>query len=199
MATTEAQRVVTVFLDQCAVQRAGDVTPAQDELVRLQRTVQAEEAGRQLLCFLVDPRYAAGLGVHEVLRRLIQFIQTVTSSSHRPTQTPPLITALVHHVVATEAQAQLLRDATVLLVLAAISDEARHIEVRLDTADGGIALVVESNRPWTVADQQALQRIRAVVEQDGGMWATRLAPTGASWLAEVRVPMGRANEVTYGS
>jgi hypothetical protein len=137
---TEIQVVVAALLDQCAHQRAGMLpTSYQEDPMRLPRMLQAEAAGRELMAALVRPDPYPDLSLGAVLRRLIGYLQTVITASTSEEQIAPFLTARVHHVAVEPDVARLLRDAAILLVLAAYDDGAGNIDVRLASEAMGCA------------------------------------------------------------
>src|SRR6266542_3177418 len=133
MPTTEVHIGVAAFLEQCAQQRAGAVsTLYEDDPMRLPRMLQAEAAGRELMAALVRPDPYPDISLGAVIRRLVGYIQTILTASTPAEEITPLLTVRTHHVSVGADAARLLRDAAILLVLAALDDGAQEVAVRLD-------------------------------------------------------------------
>jgi len=196
MPTTEVHIGVAAFLEQCAQQRAGAVsTLYEDDPMRLPRMLQAEAAGRELMAALVrsDPYPDISLGA--VIRRLIGYVQTILNASTPAEEIVPLLTVRAHHVTVGADAARLLRDTTVLLVLAALDDGAQNVEVRLDSECAGTCLTVESDRPGIAVGLPALNALRDNIGACGGTWKTISAAHGSSWLVHISIPALEVREI----
>lgn len=182
---------VVALLEQCAQQRAGVVVTVDDPL-HTRRMLQAEAAGRELIAALVRPPPAHEWSLAAYLRRLASSVQTVISASLTDAQPHPLITTRVQHVVADEPTTRLVAHAAVLLVVAALDDDALEIDLRLARVPHGVWLTVESDRP--PAESQPLRAFQRHIVACGGFWETEDAPHGGSWLVHVTVPCTECNE-----
>lgn len=190
MPSPDVQIGVAALLEQCAQRRAGVISaPYKEDPVQVTRMLQAEAAGRELMAALVRPDPFPDLSVAATMRRLVGYLQTVLAASTSDDQIAPMLTARVRHVSMSDKEAALLREAAILLVLAAIDDDAQEIEVRLDPATHGAVLTVESDRQGVTAELPALRALRDEIERSGGAWATSHAPHGASWMVVISMPM----------
>jgi hypothetical protein len=156
--------------------------------MRLPRMLQAEAAGRELMAALVRPDPYPGVSLGAVLHRLVGYLQTVLTASTPDDQIAPMLTVHVRRVLIRADIARLLRDAAILLVLAALDDGAQNVDVRLDNERGETRLIVESDRPAITADLPALYELRANIAAQGGTWETACATHGASWLVQITIP-----------
>src|ERR671939_1086177 len=100
--------------------------------MRRSRMLHAEDAERELMAALVRPDPYPGMSLGAVIRRLVGYLQTVINASTPDEEIAPLLTVRVHHVAVSTERARLLRDAAILLVLAALDDGAQNIAVRLE-------------------------------------------------------------------
>jgi hypothetical protein len=190
MPSTDVQIGVAALLELCAQRRAGVISaPYQEDPVQFARMLQAEAAGRELMAALVrsDPYPDISLGA--VIRRLVGYIQTILTASTPAEEITPLLTVRTHYVTVGADAARLLRDAAILLVLAALDDGAQEVAVRLDGTSAEACLIVESDRPGMMADLPSLVSLRATVAAGGGTWNTACATHGASWLVHVTIPV----------
>jgi anti-sigma factor RsiW len=191
MLSSNARIGVAAFLEQCAQQRArsSSLREQQDDPTQLNRMLQAEAAGRELMAALVRPDPYPDMSVCAILRRLIGYIQTVIAVSTPDEQVEPLLTVRVHHVRVDADAARLLCEAALVLLLAALDDSALNIDVRLDSEGTSARLSVESDRPCITADLPTFQAIRDSIAIGGGAWEAASAPHGSSWLVHVRMPL----------
>lgn len=189
MRLTDVQIGVAALLEQCAQRRAGVISaPYQEDVGQVTRMLQAEVAGRELMAALVRPDPFPDLSIAATLRRLVGYLQTVLAASTPEEQMAPMLTARVRQVAVSDEEAALLREAAILLVLAAIDDDAQEVEVRLEPGKMGAVLTVESDRQGVTADLPALRALRDEVGRAGGAWDVTHAPHGASWMVRVSMP-----------
>ena len=190
MPSTDVQIGVAALLEQCAQRRAGVIAgPYQDDSVQVTRMLQAEMAGRELMAALVRPNPFPHLSVATTLRRLLGYLQTVLAASTSDDQIAPMLTARLRHVSVNDKGAALLREVAILLVLAAIDDDAQEVEVRLEPGVTGVVLTVESDRQGVTAELPALRALRDEIARSGGAWDVARAPHGASWMIVISMPM----------
>jgi hypothetical protein len=190
MPTAEVAVGVAALLEQCAQRSAGVVAPAYgDEPPQVARMLQAEAAGRELMAALVRADPFPDLSLGASLRRLVGYLQTVISASTPHDQLVPLLTVCVHQVALSLDAARRLRDGALLLILAALDDEAQAVAVRLDRTERGTVLTVESDRPGLTAELPALHALRSAVLGGGGAWETSQATHGGSWLVILSLPI----------
>lgn len=190
MPSPDVQIGVAALLELCAQRRAGVISaPYKEDPVQVTRMLQAEAAGRELMAALVRPDPFPDLSVAATMRRLVGYLQTVLAASTSDDQIAPMLTARVRHVSMSDKEAALLREAAILLVLAAIDDDAQEIEVRLDPATHGAVLTVESDRQGVTAELAALRALRDEIGRSGGAWDVAHAPHGASWMVVISMPM----------
>ena len=190
MPSTDVQIGVAALLEQCAQRRAGVISaPFQDDPGQVGRMLQAEAAGRELMAALVRPDPFPDLSVAATMRRLLGYLQTVLTASTPDDQIAPLLTARVRQVSVSDEDASTLRDAAILLVLAAIDDDAQEVEIRLEAGTMGTLLTVESDAPGVAAQLPTLRTLRDSIAKSGGAWEVSRAPHGASWIVEVVRPV----------
>jgi len=190
MPSTDVQIGVAALLELCAQRRAGVISaPYQEDSVQVTRMLQAEAAGRELMAALVRPNPFPDLSVAATMRRLVGYLQTVLAASTSEDQIAPMLTARVRHVSMNDKEAVLLREAAILLVLAAIDDDAQEVEVRLEPGLRGAVLTVESDRQGVTAELPALRALRDEIGRSGGAWDVAPAPHGASWMVVISMPL----------
>lgn len=189
MPSPDVQIGVAALLEQCAQRRAGMIAaPYQDDPSHIARMLQAEAAGRELMAALVRPEPFPDLRVAATLRRLVGYLQTVLAASTADEQLAPMLTTRLRQVAVCGADAATLCAAAVLLVLAAIDDDAQDVEIRLEAGPLGTVLTVESDAAGVAAELPAVRALRDSIAQRGGMWDVSRAPHRASWMVVISLP-----------
>jgi hypothetical protein len=197
MPSVDVQIRVAAFLEQCAQQRVSAVLPVYEhDGARLLRMLQAEAAGRELVTALVRPNPYPDQSQGAIIRRLLGYIQTVLVASTPDEEIAPLLTVRAHHIALDPEGASLLRDAAILLVLAASDDGARNIDVRLESTDCGAHLTIESDRPGVTVEQPSMHGLRSRIAAHGGSWDVTRPVHGSSWLVHVGVPALQVRETS---